>query len=843
MRNLNNKNELLHLLAQGATVITPNNRLSNTLLQEYFAFSQNKTVDKPACYPYRTALIKAFEQLVFHNPYQNWPILLNKTQCQHLWSKLIKSAPHITYSEGLLNTVMQAWEHCQQWQINPDDPAFLYTPQTRQFQLWWQLFNKQLNNSNAISEHQILTYLLAADKQLFSRHLVWVCFDDFNPLQVRLQNHLNNHDVIQYCYDLTAQSATPSVLAAQDNKDEYQQLMLWLRARLAKGDRRIGVVIPELEQEFCFLQRTLPQHFALDLFDISLGQPLSRFPIIAHALVWINLDMQQLNHHQATLLLQSPYLGYAKEEFISRSHHLQDSLLLQTQTCSLKRFCQDIQQSTPKLAELLTKLTPYPDSASLQQWIHIFQDRLNTLGFPGDYGLNSENYQCFNRFSTLFDEFRQLTVVSTKLMRNEAIDAFTLLLNNTIFQAQKMSAPIQISGLLEASGCEFDSLWVMGLTDQCLPQKPRLSAFIPPQMQRDLLMPHSLPIRELQFARQTLQRLERASSVTVFSYSRLQRDTPNLPCSLIACYPDFEPLPVDVNLEQDSCLVTLEESYIVPPKTNERIAGGTAILANQAKCPFKAFAKHRLRAEPVQSLSDGIDNKEKGIIVHKVMELLWQELGSQKKLLDLEAHVLADYIEKAIQTALLPLQQHQSDVIPDLVQEVEQTRLKRVVQSCLEWEKQRPPFTIAAIEHSYSINLAGLDFSVRVDRLDQVEQTKWVIDYKSTLPGSKPWNEERPQEPQLLLYALLDEHINALLLLQLKTGKIACSGLSEEKQVISGISALKKDETWDDSRAKWRQQLTLLAEEIQAGYCAPQPLSAAICQQCDFQNLCRYQVS
>jgi len=175
------------------------------------------------------------------------------------------------------------------------------------------------------------------------------------------------------------------------------------------------------------------------------------------------------------------------------------------------------------------------------------------------------------------------------------------------------------------------------------------------------------------------------------------------------------------------------------------------------------------------------------------------------------------------------------------VRTVEYTRLKRLALSYLEWEKQRSPFTISGLEQSFTINLAGLDFNVRVDRLDEVADKKWVIDYKSSLPSSRPWYEDRPKEPQLLLYALLDKEINALLLLQIKAGKIVCSGFSEEKQAVSGISSLKKEETWDDCRTHWHNQLTHLAEEFQEGHCAPQPAQLTICQQCSFQSLCRFQ--
>lgn len=841
MLTLNNKNKLLDLLAQGATAITPNNRLSAALIQDYFNYCAGQTIDKPACYPFTTVLNKRYNQLIFQSPHQHHPILLNEAQCQHLWQKIIKSNDDITYSTGLLNAVTEAWTHCQQWHIDPDDSIFHYTPQTRQFQHWWNVFNQKIQQITAISQHQIIPYFITNNRPLFTQAIIWVCFDDFNPQQLSLQKHLEEHGVTQYFYDLPEQTMSTKVFAAKDTNEEYQQLIAWLHLKIQQDEQRIGVVVPDLEQKSRALRRTLLNHFDQSLFNISLGQALNKFPIIDHALTWLNLDLKQLNSHQAALLLQSPYIGGAKKEFINRSHYLQDSLLLQNQSFSLKAFISDLVSFAPLLAEYLEKITQYPKQASPEEWIKLFQERLNHLGYPGDDGLSSENYQCFNRFSMLFDEFRQLSLISNMLSQKEALDALTQLMNNTIFQSQKTNAPIQISGLLEASGCEFDSLWVMGLTDQCLPQKTRLSAFIPPQLQRERHMPHSLPERELLFARQTIQRLTKGSINTVFSYPRLQGESPNLPCSLITHYPAFAEIKMPDTAEEASFLISSDELYQVPLKQDERISGGTSILANQAKCPFKAFAEHRLKAKPMHLTSDGLDNKEKGILIHKVMELLWSKLESQKKLLGLNAHDLNQYVDEAIQTALIPLQQNHPDLFNSLIQEVEHTRLKRLIYSCLDWEKQRPPFTISTLEQSYSIHLAGLDFTVRVDRLDQVEDNKWVIDYKSSLPVSKPWNEERPKEPQLLLYALLDEHINTLLLMQLKTGKILCSGISELKQDIKGITALKEEEHWEDHRENWKQQLTHLAQEIQQGICSPQPASNAICQSCDFQSLCRYQ--
>lgn len=129
---------------------------------------------------------------------------------------------------------------------------------------------------------------------------------------------------------------------------------------------------------------------------------------------------------------------------------------------------------------------------------------------------------------------------------------------------------------------------------------------------------------------------------------------------------------------------------------------------------------------------------------------------------------------------------------------------------------------------------------MRVDRLDtHTNNESWVIDYKSSLPTNKPWNDERPEAPQLLLYALLDPTITALLFLQLKAGQITCCGISEDKISLNGLTSLKKEETWTNKREEWQQRLTQLAIEIQQGLCAPTPQRESTCLTCEFKDLCR----
>jgi ATP-dependent helicase/nuclease subunit B len=834
------KDKLLTLLAEGAMVITPNNRLSNSLLEDYFKsshkLSQQMAVAKPLCLPYNTACKNAWQANIATNTIKTPPLLITPFQYRHLWRTIVQSHPEVTYSESLLQSLIDAWIHCQQWQINSINKCFHHTPQTKQFQKWWQAIEYQLKELHVLTESHIVPYLIQSPKRLFPSTVVWACFDVFTPEQSLLQQHFHDTDILQYYYDLNAKPTQCLRYAARDTEDEYQQLSSWLIECLQKKSSKIGIVVPELNQESKKLQRILHKVIDSNLINLSLGQSLADFPIIAHALYLLSLQNTELTHHQASLMLQSPYIGYATDEFLARSQYLQDSTLLHQHQIPYDAFVHSLKIHAPKLASQLSQLKPYPKNASPKEWVVHFEARLHTMGFPGDINLSSQQYQCLNRFKALFDELQQLQVLTQQLSADDALLSIQQLAKHTIFQPQKTNAPIQILGLLEASGCEFDKLWVTGLTNHCLPHKIRLSPFIPPKLQQEYLMPHSTPKRELQLAQQTIQRLKNSSNTVIFSYPKMQGDSHNLPCSLIQSLQDYEPETEGVICYQSSHIIHEEESYLIPRNASEAFSGGTAVLANQAKCPFKAFAAHRLKAKPTQTTADGIDVFLRGKILHKIMELIWHQLGSQERLLKLDVPTLEQYMDEAITEALKVLKY----TISKPLQTIEHTRLKKLLLAALQWEKQRSAFTVVAIEHAYTIELAGITFEVRVDRLDQVADSKWIIDYKSTLPTSKPWHEDRPKEPQLLLYALLDEHINTLILMQLKSGTVVCSGYSEVVQDIKGVAALKKEDSWVNCRNRWKEALMLLATEFQEGHCLPHPAQLNICQQCDFQNLCRF---
>lgn len=835
---LNHVKQAMH---DGIAIITPNNRLAEQLLTHYIVENDQRTLEKPICLPYQAFLQHSFEHHCHQHPFDKHPLLLGDAQLRTVWRHVLTPDENSQHHQKLLNSVLSAWTICINWQINLPHPDFALIEQTQQFEAWRMRGEARLNHLHALAKQQLANHLIKHLKNPPFKRILWVCFDDYTPIQQTLQAHLSGLGVEQSHLDFTGDISHDTYQCiAHDKHDEHVHMLHFVQEKLKNGATHIGLVIPDLNQEAPSLMRYFKRHLPEDIFNISLGKSLTEYPLIAHALQWISLNQTELSQHQAQLLLSSPHIKAAQTEFLARAACFNNIPLLQERRIPFSLFKRAIQGSAPVLADALHHLSSYPKTETPLGWARLFHERLTQIGFPGEAGLTSAQYQCFQRLIALMDDFIALSVVTPSMCAKEAFRALHDLAKNTIFQPEKSDAPVQILGLLEASGCTFDAVWMSGTTDQKLPIRTRLSAFIPIALQRELDMPYANASREQRLAEKRIKRLQLASFEQVFSYPARVNDISALPSPLISNYPKLPKSRMPVRIIRPTQLLTELEPYSYPFTQQDARTGGTARLADQALCPFKAFATHRLKATSQPEPTEGPDAMLRGQVIHHILELIWMKLKTQRALMTCRQAELDTYIDDAIHTALNPIQAHKPISFPKLMQTVEHTRLKRLVHACLTWDRSRPAFDIEAIEESFTLTLGELEFRVRVDRLDRLHSgEKWIIDYKSRLPSPLPWHEERPESPQLLLYALLDDAIRGLLFVELKNGQTTCRGLSENDPDLPGIKAIKEDELWSTYQHTWHQRLSTLAHEFETGHSVPRPLKKSTCQTCNFQPLCR----
>ncbi len=191
-----------------------------------------------------------------------------------------------------------------------------------------------------------------------------------------------------------------------------------------------------------------------------------------------------------------------------------------------------------------------------------------------------------------------------------------------------------------------------------------------------------------------------------------------------------------------------------PFDTSSEARGGTRLIKAQSECPFKAFAAHRLRAALPDDASFGFDALDRGGFVHAALETVWKELRTQERLLAATPDELRELVRAGVEKALTG--QNGTEFYSE-ASEVERQRLEKLIYDWLVTVEsiRTVPFTVESAEEPMHIELAGLPLSVRLDRIDRLNNGGLVlIDYKSG--GNINKNRligERPAEPQLLVYA------------------------------------------------------------------------------------------
>jgi RecB family exonuclease len=170
---------------------------------------------------------------------------------------------------------------------------------------------------------------------------------------------------------------------------------------------------------------------------------------------------------------------------------------------------------------------------------------------------------------------------------------------------------------------------------------------------------------------------------------------------------------------------------------------------------------------------------------------------------------------------------------------LERKRLWKLAREWLEVERERPPFEVVAIEEKRKLAVAGLELNGRIDRMDELEAGGYaLIDYKAGRPSPVEWLGERPDDPQLPLYALnAGEDISAVVFAKLKTGEMRYMGFSEQKDVIPGVKPAKD---WAALIDGWKKEVESLGAGFASGDARVDPKKLLkTCRFCDLKPLCR----
>ncbi len=843
--------QIRQAVGDGCVILTANQRLSRALRTVYddHQIAQGLRAWKsPAILPFgswlRALWVDAFLPIT----------LLSAAQEEIVWQRTIAQTPEgatLLDLRGTARSAMQAWRLMHQYRL-PLNAQFSAHEDWAAFRSWAMAYGKACDESNWLDDARLPDAVAVSGAEL-PPGLLLAGFDEFTPQQ---RDILAVFDRAGCPHEMLASDAEESSIVRRGCRDADQELRdaaEWARDLLTQHPKRsIGIVLLDLGVRRTRLERTFdevlhpesmrhPVPSGTRAFHISIPDPVSDFPLVSTALLALGMASQERwALSEAGLLLRSQFLAGGVEEAPARAA-LDAKLRRWRRAYVPVRSIVVAAAQCPRLSGILERwqALSVPGTQLPSLWTANFRETLGAAGWPGDRVLSSAEFQVFEAWNALLRDFATLDGIAGPMSFGEALAHLKGLARDTMFQPQDPGAPIQIMGALEAAGARFDNLWICGATDQTWPAPAHPHPFLPLSLQRESRLPHSSPEREHEFAVRTFQRLRSSSPELIVSWAQNAGDVELRPSPLI------ENLRAE-NLERASLPVRprqLTEQFIDetgPMLETTQPRGGTQLLKLQSACPFQAFADLRLGARPLDAADLGLSAMDRGSLIHDALRFFWEAVRDHATLTALSCEQLRDAAEQAVTEALRRVFRDSHDAFDTRLRALEATRLTNILVEWAEYEKTRTPFRVAFNERERLIRIAGLELAARIDRVDELPDGRQVIlDYKATAPSLSAWFGDRPEEPQLPLYALSNEApVAAVAFAQVGPEGLRFKGCAATPGVLPGTKPFS--DTADAQIQDWRRVLGRIAESFRNGAAAADPKDGrATCEQCRRMSLCR----
>ena len=876
------QDDLAQRIEAGCAVVTPNRRLAAHLKHEYDArqAASGAAVWPTAdILPFSAFVERAYGNALYSGAATGLPILLAPAQELALWETIIRDSdtgkPLLAIPEAAA-LAREGWQLAHAWDLLPRLGKFPLNDDARAFREWAQRYETVTGrdrHTDGARLADVTAARLARPEIRKPESLVHYGFDLLLPQQAAFFRALENAGCKVTSAGPGPRGGARLRVACADNAEEIRRAAVWARARLeANGGARIAVVVPDLAKHRNAVERifssTMEPDYALPdrgravlPFNISLGEALTTFPLVNAAFLALELAGRDIDFERASRLIRSPFLAGSVSEFAQRAR-LDAWLRKRAEpVVTLDRLLVLINHKDagcPALARRLAALAEFrkarlfggqPPSA----WAKAFSEALGVIGFPGERSLDSTEFQALAKWHEVIADFAALDRVLARTGYTDAVSRLRRMAADALFQPESPEVPIQVLGELEATGMAFDHLWVMGLSDETWPRAPRPNPFLPAELQRAAGVPQGSAAGMLEQARRLTGEWLSCADEVVLSYPLREDDREFKASPLIVAVPDGAiALPEYASYRgavHDLRKIGFGQDARPPALgAGSAVGGGTAVIQDQAACPFRAFARRRVGAEGLATPHAGLDAMERGSLVHRVLAQVWGQLKTKSALETIPAADLDALLARAAEEAVARIRRQRPTVLSGRFAEIEKRRLARLAREWLELEKQRGGFTVLATEDERRIEIGGLTLNARLDRVDRTDDgRRIVIDYKTGKASPGTMLSDRPDEPQLPLYVVGAEPDAAAVAFALvKAGEMGFSALARDDDLLPDTKAFTDSRyrdrhgSWQEVVAAWRADLARIAAGFAAGEALVDPKQYPnTCRYCDVKPFCR----
>jgi exodeoxyribonuclease-5 len=254
----------------------------------------------------------------------------------------------------------------------------------------------------------------------------------------------------------------------------------------------------------------------------------------------------------------------------------------------------------------------------------------------------------------------------------------------------------------------------------------------------------------------------------------------------------------------------IEDNTSIKMDAQQAVKSGIKLLEAQSICPAWAFYEFRLGAKKLEDEDEeNLTTRLRGNLFHKILEQFWTEHKSASLVSTLTEKELSEKIEDITHKAILNEKKKYPRIMPAFFN-IEEIRMISYLEKWVQHELKRGDFEVIETEKNIPVHIGCLNFNIKIDRIDKVNENNIVIDYKSgTTKTLNEWFLNSYGELQMPFYALFasNKPIDAIAIGVINASKPQWVGIGRDKDLLQGIkdtpaSILYK--SWDELLDFWK---------------------------------------
>jgi ATP-dependent helicase/nuclease subunit B len=852
---------LLAAVAAGHTVLAPNTELAAALfdaVERSHRDAGRQVWRTPRVLDFSSWLRDQYAQSQLSNA--DTPRCLTEVEERELWRAVIDSdSRDFLDPAAAARAASRARRTMREYGIPAARLSGDSSEETRAFLDWNQSFEERCKSLGCISADSLL-----AGIQVSQSPITWIESPIWRPVVRRWLTERAPPLMPE-----VSASQQLSLLQAASPPEELASIAEWAKASLQSDARfRAWVCIPHLlrrraEIIDAFDAALAPQRFTLHddskapAYAVAGGTPLSDYAPVQAALRMLGASVGLVSFAQFSRLLRAPDLqasdseagAAARLDVALRSRAPSDADLdawLQIADRVAQIEAHGAAPAVQRLRAARLAQSQLKGNQLFSKWVAAWLAAIEAGPWALRARWSSVEFQAAERFRELLGALATAEAVFGSLSQALALQVLRRSTQDTAFQPQTGVPAIWVSGQATDPWLNYAGLWVSGLSDGQWPPPVDPVALLPIRLQREYGIISASAQSQMSLALDLQERWQMRAAHCQFSWAdegdgRLKTPSAILPKSAQLTSMPAPARPHWLSLQQAAPVLQRFDDEWAPPFSSMERTRGTSTLKHQSRCAFRGFAHTRLITDALEQPVPGFNDRERGNLVHHALEHVWTVLKDSKSLHLLSAQSQQHLLEEAAQSAVTTVCRQRNPGAR--WQARERLRLLNLLDKWLDVERLRAPFAIEVLEQKSQVaHFAGLDFRVRIDRIDSLaDGARVLIDYKS---GSvhADWRGQRPDNPQLPMYAQLEpQGVVAVAYGRVNARDPGFVLESERANIFKAkarATALEDMQDFAGLVELWRTRLEQLAAAFAAGSAEVAPTLKA-CASCHLQGFCR----